>query len=435
MIKKQFKFILTLALSLVMIGSLLVGCANRNSDTAGNGDAPQEIIIGAIYPLTGNSATVGQRNKLALELAADIINNKIDLDLPFAKTEGIPNLNNAKIKVVFADSQGKPDVAASEAQRLISREKASIIMGAYASSNAATIAQVTERNGVPFLVPDSNSPTLTEQGFKWLFRTSPSENTHINDVFNLLDELKKKGKNISSVAIFNENSLWGTDIAEEQLAQAEKRGYKVAAHVEYPQNTTDLNSEVQKLKASKPDVLFASSYTSDAILFMKTAKELNFQPQAIIASGAGFVDNTFKENMGALATDIITREVWTLDLADKKPIYAKVNEEFKKISQGKDLLGDQAKVIQGLLVAADVLNRAKSTDAKALQEALSSTDIPEKDLIMPWDGVKFDPQTHQNDKAKGVVLQFEDGKYSTVYPFDFAKQEIKWPFRPWEQRK
>ncbi|MDF2651349.1 MAG: branched-chain amino acid transporter substrate-binding protein [Paenibacillus sp.] len=435
--KKKLKLSL-LTLSIMVTGSLLAGCVNNKGDAvagASKVEAPKEIVIGAIYPLTGNSATVGQQNKVALELAADIINNNVDLDLPFAKTEGIPNLNNAKIKLVFADSQGKPDVAANEAQRLISREKASIILGAYASSNAATVAQVTERNGVPFLIPDSNSPSLTEQGYKWLFRIAPTENTHINDAFNLLDELKQKGKNINSVAILNENSLWGTDIAKEQLKQAEKRGYKVAAHVEYPQNTTDLNSEVQKIKASKPDVLLISAYTSDALLFVKTTKELNFQPQAILASGAGFVDNTFKEKIGDQARDVITRDLWSLDLADKKPIYAKLNEEFKKKSQGRDLLGDQAKVIQGLLVAADVLNRAKSTDPKALQEALSSTDIPEKDLVMPWDGVKFDPKTHQNEKAKGVLMQFAGGKYSTVYPFNLAKQEIKWPFTPWDQRK
>lgn len=430
----NIKRVSILSLSLLVAGSLVAGCANNKSGAA-DGGKTNEIIIGAVYPLTGNSATVGQQNKVAFELAADIINNKTDLDLPFAKTEGIPNLKNAKIKLVFADSQGKPEVAASEAQRLISREKASIIMGAYASSNAATIAQVTERNGVPFLIPDSNSPTLTSQGYQWLFRSSPSENTHINDVFNLLDDLKKKGKTINSVAIFNENSLWGTDIAKEQLAQAEKRGYKVAAHVEYQQNTTDLNSEIQKLKAAKPDVVLASSYTSDAILFIKTAKELNFQPQAIIASGSGFVDNTFKEKMGGLATDIISRDLWSLDLADKKPIYGKLNEEFKKRSGGRDLLGDQVKVIQGLLVAADVLNRAKSTDPKAIQDALLKTDIPAKDLVMPWDGVKFDPKTHQNEKAKGIIMQLDGGKYSTVYPFELAKKEIKWPFSPWDQHK
>ncbi|KMY49729.1 ABC transporter substrate-binding protein [Peribacillus loiseleuriae] len=424
--KTLFNFILPTLLVL-----FLAGCSNAAEV---KNDSPEEIVIGAIYPLTGNSATVGNRNKEALQLAEDLINKKYDLDLPFADTEGIPNFDGAKIRVVLADSQGKPEVAASEAQRLISREKASILIGAYASSNAATIAQVAERNEVPFLVADSNSPSLTEQGYKWLFRTVPSENNHITDVFTLLGEMKKQGKNITNIAIMNENSLWGSDIAKEQLEQAEEKGYNIVSHVEYPSNTTDLNSEVQKIKAAKPDVLLISSYTSDAILFMKTAKELKFQPQAIIASGAGFLDNAFKENMGSQATDIISRELWSIDLAVDKPVYQDLNEEYKKRSGGTDLTGDQVKVIQGLLVAADVLDRSKSLESADLQEAFVATDIASEDLVLPWDGVKFAPDTHQNEKANGILVQYRNDTYSTVFPFELKNVDINWPFSSWDQK-
>jgi branched-chain amino acid transport system substrate-binding protein len=83
--------------------------------------AQQEIKIGVIYPLTGSLAASGSEMRSALELAADIINNGAPSapDLSFSAGGGLPNLKGAKIKLVFADHQGNPQVGATEAERLI----------------------------------------------------------------------------------------------------------------------------------------------------------------------------------------------------------------------------------------------------------------------------------------------------------------------------
>lgn len=81
--------------------------------------AQQEIKIGVIYPLSGAAASSGAEMKNALELAADIVNNgaKGIPNLPFAAGGGLPNLKGAKIKLVFADHQGNPQIGASETER------------------------------------------------------------------------------------------------------------------------------------------------------------------------------------------------------------------------------------------------------------------------------------------------------------------------------
>ena len=83
--------------------------------------AQQEVRIGVIYPLTGPAASTGAELKNALEMAADIVNNgaKNIRDLPFAAGGGLPNLKGAKIRLVFADHQGNPQVGATEAERLL----------------------------------------------------------------------------------------------------------------------------------------------------------------------------------------------------------------------------------------------------------------------------------------------------------------------------
>src|SRR5947209_13104089 len=91
----------------------------------------KEVVIGAIYPLSGANAQIGIDAKQAFETALDIVNNKHDLDLPLAKTAGLPGLNNGKIRLVYADHQGDPQTGRAEAERLITQEKVAAIIGCY----------------------------------------------------------------------------------------------------------------------------------------------------------------------------------------------------------------------------------------------------------------------------------------------------------------
>ena len=76
--------------------------------------------VGILYPLSGNVATIGQLDVLAIELATEIINNEHpELDLPFAETAGIPGLDGRKLLLTVSDTQGNAEIGHSEAERLI----------------------------------------------------------------------------------------------------------------------------------------------------------------------------------------------------------------------------------------------------------------------------------------------------------------------------
>ena len=68
------------------------------------GAQPKVIKIGAVYPLTGNIASTGLDCRRGAELAVDIINGKYDLDLPLARTQGLPNLKGAQVEVIFGET-------------------------------------------------------------------------------------------------------------------------------------------------------------------------------------------------------------------------------------------------------------------------------------------------------------------------------------------
>lgn len=396
----------------------------------------QEIKIGVIYPLSGAAASTGAEMKDALELAADIINNgaKGVPNLPFSAGGGLPNLKGAKIKLVFADSQGNPQVGATEAERLITQEKVVAVVGAYFSNVTATTSQVAERYKVPYLNPESSSASLTQRGFKWFFRTTAHDDLFVTNFYEFFKELEaKKGIKISKLGAFNENTLWGNETTKLETKLSKERGYDLVKTIVYPAKSTQLTSEVQLLKAAAPQVVLQSSYLGDAILSMKTYKELGFTPDMILANDAGFIDTEFTKTLGKDADFIITRDVWSLDLAGKNPLIKQVNDLFNarfKIN----FTGNSSRTFTGLMTLADAINRAGSTDPEAIRKALSETNIPGNKLIMPWKGVKFD-EHGQNTLSSGILLQIINGKYYTVWPFDMATRDIVWPMPKWDQRK
>lgn len=396
--------------------------------------AADKVRIGAIYPLTGPAGSTGAELKDAITLAADIINGKYDLDLPLARTEGLPNLKGAQVEVVFGDHQGKPDVGQAEAERMITTEKVVALMGAYHSSVTTTASIAAERLKIPFLNPESTDPKLTERGFKYFFRTTPFDDLFAENFFQFLNDVKKKkGAKISSVATVYENTNFGTGVNNAIKKNAAKYGYKLVAEVAYAEKGTSAIAEVQKVKAAGPDVVMPASYTADAILYMKTFKDLNYAPQAILAMDAGYISDEFKKTLGKDGEYVLSREVWALDLAKNKPMIAKVNDIYKK-RFGRDMNGNSARSFTGFLVLADAINRAGSTDPEKIRESLEKYKLSGDKMIMPWQGVAFDPKTHQNTEGRGIIVQLVSGEWHTVWPFDLASRDVVWPMPAWGKR-
>ena len=396
--------------------------------------AADSVRIGAIYPLTGPAGSTGAELKDAITLAADIVNGKYDLDLPLARTEGLPNLKGAKIEVIFGDHQGKPDVGQAEAERMITTEKVVALMGAYYSSVTTTASIAAERHKIPFLTPESTDPKLTERGFKYFFRTTPYDDLFAENFFQFLNDVKKqKGAKISSVATVYENTNFGTGVNNAIKQNAAKYGYRLVADVAYAEKGTSAIAEVQRLRGASPDVVMPASYTADAILYMKTFKDLNYVPQAILAMDAGYISDEFKKTMGKDGEYVLSREVWALDLAKKKPMIAKVNDIYKK-RFGRDMNGNSARSFTGFLVLADAINRAGSTDPERIREALEKYTLSGDKMIMPWQGVAFDPKTHQNTEGRGIIVQLVSGEWRTVWPFDLASSDVVWPMPAWGKR-
>ena len=396
--------------------------------------AEDEVPIGVILPLTGAAASTGLERRNAAEMAAEIVNTPHkDLALPLAEGAGLPHLKGAKLKLLFADHQGNPQLGASEAERLITQEKVAALMGCYFSAVTATASQVAERHGIPFLNADSTSSTLTQRGFKWFFRTTPHDELFVQNFFAFLKDVQqKKGVKVKTLALFNENTLWGSETTKLEEKLAKENGYDVLERILYPAKSAQLTSEVQRIKAAGADVVMESSYLGDAVLAMKTYKDLGYTPAALLANDAGFNDSEFLRTLGKDGDYVLSREVWALDLGERKPLIRKANDLLQK-RYGVSFNGNSARDFTGIFVLADAIDRAGSVAPGAIQKALRETNIPGDQLIMPWDGIRFDA-TGQNDKGAGIIVQVQGGKYATVWPFQLASKDIVWPMPDWSRR-
>ena len=386
-----------------------------------------EVVIGVIYPFSGASAQQGVDAQKAYETALEIINKNYDFDLPMAKGEGLSGLGGAKIKLVFADHQSDPQKGRAETERLITQEKVCAVIGTYQSAVAVTVSQVCERYQIPFISADNSSPSLHRRGLKYYFRAAPHDEMYSQAMFDFFDVMKKKGTKIETLAVFHEDTIFGTDSANAQLKLASERGYNVVADIKYRSNSPSLSTEVQQLKAANADVLMPSSYTTDGILLVKTMGELGYKPNAIVAQDAGFSEKALYDAVGDKLEGVISRGTFSLDLAAKRPMVGKINAMFKEKS-GKDFNDLTSRQFMGLIVMAEAINRAKSTDGEKIREALVATNIPGEQTIMPWKLIKFD-ETGQNNDADPVLLQYIGGKFVTIFPPQAAVAEANWPMK------
>jgi len=389
----------------------------------------ENIKIGVIYPLTGNAASAGQSAKDAVNLGAEIVNAAHpDLKaLTLGATAGLPNLGGTKIELDEADHQGNPQVGQQQTLRLITQDHVVAMLGSYHSSVSLVATAVAERQAIPYLVADSVALNITGRGFKWTFRTGPIASDFAQAYAGFLSDLKKSGRKIDKIAIVNENTDYGTSVAGSILQAAKDANITVAAQIPYNANSSDVSAQVIQLKTLQPDVVIFISYTADTILYFRTMKNLDYLPPIIIGDDAGFSDPTFVPNVGDLAQGAINRSAFDIGKPGSNSYI--VNQLFKA-KYGRDLDDTSARWMQGFFVLADAINRAGSTEPDKIQAALQATDLKPDQLMIGYNGVKFD-STGQNTLASTFLIQLQGKQYVSIWPSNLATGKLELPMKGW----
>ena len=394
--------------------------------------ADKVIKIGTLFPLTGPCAVAGQRCVAAVETAAEVINNKHpELKVPLAAQEGING--GTKIVLVKADTQGKPDVAKSEAERLYNQEGVYAIIGCYNSSSTKPASAVAERMKKIFMCGCSSSAALTERNFKYFFRLAPTDKTESAEFTEYFQEINKSQKaGIKTVGFIYENTEFGKHAADEGKAAAKAAGFQIVADVAFTPGATNLNSEVQTLKAANPDAVYGACLGGDYTLWVRSMKQMNWLPKAAINYCTGYQDPIIAKQLGPDGDLFMGGTGYSPEIGAK---YMKAVAAVEKLYTKKTTVPFDSDSIQeavALFILAQAIDKAKTLDVEKVAETLRTTTW---DSPLSLGGKVAFGAGGQNMKATSVITQLHGLKYVPVFPKEYAEAKATVPMTPWDKRK
>lgn len=408
----------------LVLATAMVASSLAMGSTAYAADDP--IVIGAVYPMTGDLADSGKTMQQGIDMAIEEINEAGGID-------------GQEVKVIYGDSKGDSAAGMTEAERLITQENVDMLIGCYQSGVTVTVAQIAEQYGVPLITANATSDALTSNGYQYFFRLAPTNMMFVRDMVDFIKDASEKDSNVagSSVAVFTDNSEVGQQTCEWTKYWAEENGIEYMGEILYTAGAPDLSSEVLQLKSMNPDVVVADCYVSDAILFTNTLNEQGYKPNMIICKGNGFTEAAYLEGAGSLANGIVVATEFVVGSKGKE-ITDKYAEKY-----GEDVNGHSAEAYTTTWVLIDAFQNIKAAgkevDRETIKEELSQIKIEGsfsngKEIILPYDTIAFEedefngtPYLNQNLAAKLTVTQIQDGKYVPIWPYDISETELVYP--------
>lgn len=380
-----------------------------------------KVNVGVLYPQTGDYARFGIACTNASKLAAKHIN----------AAGGILALGGAELNLVIEDATSDATQARSQAERLITQNKLAAGTGCYSSSITLVVTEVSERNKLPW-VTGSISNKLTEREFKYFFQVSPKASMfgqmQVETAKLLGDTI---GPKLNKVAIVYEDTSYGTSTSEGLMKTAEELGFNIVLYEAYSAGFTDASPLVNKIKASGAEILFPVSYLTDAILIVKTMRDMNVTA-AIIGGGAGYLMPEFWQGLGEDAEYIFSVGSWAMDIScPSVPWFA---GEYEK-EYGEFLMEHAGEAYVMMWVIKEAIEKVGSADPEKVREALVAFDATSGPAsAMPGCRVQFD-EVGWNKHVHPVMIQWRAGRPACVWPPEDARTEPVWPIPTWEERK
>jgi branched-chain amino acid transport system substrate-binding protein len=382
----------------------------------------KEVKIGSIQPMTGILAVVGKTARQGNQLAADHIN----------AAGGIKSMGGAKLVLVPGDTQAKPEVARAETERLM-REGVHVLVGAFNSSDIAAIIQAIAQSTkpVPLMIDIGSADQLTQQGVKYVFRSfTTSSVLGRRGIEYLMDLFKTTGVSCKRAVFLHTSDLFGQVGREKTLEWHKKLNapFEIVEVIAYPVTTQDLSTEVSRAKAANPDLILAITRPNDAIMLIQEMYKQRVDVKAVMGPGnPGFYQPTFARALGKLAEYTMANAPW---VNPKSPLTQKVAADYEK-RFGDQLTTESAWAYQGVMVIADILERAGTTDPDKFVEAARKTSI--KEHITSGGLIQFD-EHGDNVGASSAMVQIREGRARVIVPREFAELQAMYPIpKLWER--
>lgn len=363
-------------LLLVLILSMVVTL----SACGKNDKADDEIRIGVLAPMTGAAATYGESTWNAVVLAAEERNSK-------------GGINGKEIKLFLEDTRLDANEGANGATKLIEQDKVHGIIGAVASSVSMAASSVAQRNEVPMISPTSTNEAVTKQG-DFIFRAcfiDPFQG-YVMAKF-AIEELGAK----TAAVIYDNGNDYTVGLTENFVKAFEEMGGTVTAKETYAANDQNFSAQLTKIRRDEPDVLFLPDYYNVVGLIARQARDMGIQ--STFLGGDGWDSPDLAKIAGPSIEGGYFSNHYSPD--NKSPIAEHFIDAYRaKHGSTPDALA--ALAYDAALVLFEAIERADSTDGKAIRDAMAS--ISNFEVVSG--SITFDE--NRNPVKSAVVLQVDN---------------------------
>ena len=372
------------------------------------------LKVGVLLPRSGVQALIGQSCQKGADLAPGVLKEVLGVD----------------IELMNADTESNADIARTRAERLV-QEGANVLVGAFDSGHTAAIAQVAEQRGVPLVINIAAAPQITEQGYKFVFRNFPTAPDLVRNGLALMGEIFRTTNTAPRTAVFmHVNDTFGQAMAKGisfTLPRLDFLPFKVVDTIPYDPAAKDLTVEVSKAKASNADFLMLVCRLNDAIVLRREMVKQRWNPMGIISPGSpGLYEEQFTKALGRYADYAICNTVW---YNPKSDMTKTVERAFKKLNPKDELYFHGTNVgytYDAIMIAADAFRRSRSTDPKALADAIRQTDIPVANRMSLGGPIKFNPKGQVEGNLSAAIQNLK-GRPTVTLPAEFAEAKVIFP--------
>ncbi|MQA60234.1 MAG: ABC transporter substrate-binding protein [Actinophytocola sp.] len=385
----------------------LVACGGEGAE----GEV-EDIVIGAVHPLSGALAGAGTTMSHAAEMAVKDLN----------EAGGIECLDGAQLRLAAGDSKGAAATGQSEAQRLIDEGSVALV-GTYQSDVTQNVSAVAERAGVPLVIDVAVDDAILEQGYKNTFRIQPNATSMGTDGgAALLKMAEENGQSIDKVSYIHVEGAFGQSVFDAFEAEAQSAGVDVEEITYSPANFSDATTVVRQAASGNPDVILATGYYPDGLLIAKAVQQLNPDIQAVYGIANGAFDNgPFPSDAGPAGEGVLSAN-YHYDANDERvqDIRKRFQERYNEPMETAAVLTYQA-----VEVIKAALDQACSDDPMEVRNAIADIEI--EDPLLAFDGPIVFDETGQNENATVIAMQVLDEKIEQVYPAEFKAADLAYP--------
>ncbi len=399
--------------SLVMAqdGDMDEGCPMGPVDE----DAPA-IRFGAAVSETGKYAREGGDTLNGYNLWLDWVNNEhggIYMD-------GVCH----RAELVYYDDESDADTVSLLTERLIFEDDVDVILGPYSSSLTQVASQITEREDIIMVEGNGASDSLFERGFINLFAVLTPASYYTRSGIEMAYELGAR-----TAVVAYEDTAFPTSVAEGALQWLEEVGIEVLAVETYPLDVPDVTAMFTTFRELEPDLFVGGGHFNDAVLFLRTAKELGFSPDAFLIT-VGPSNPTFVEEMGADAEYVWGATQWESTMEWEDEYFGTASDYAERYIEAYGIHPSYqaAESTAAALVLHLAIEAAGSLETAAIRDALL-----EMDIETFYGTIDFD-ETGKNVGKPMATIQIQEGEILVIAPAEVAVVDPIWPAPAWADR-